>query len=241
MTTPMFNLPPGARCELEGCGRVLEGAIVCDSRGHYFCGAHGSALRSCRFCGRGFVPRNNGADRCADCTRKAVTSIADAQTHFQRAVSWFARHGLQLASPLPRIELQDTLPRQNMLGYTEKLETGRGWFKGATMTAPRIVMRNALPPEIFLIVAAHELGHAWLTTQGVVLSEQMEEGICTWLSHRFVRGLGTPDAGWLAQQIESQKDPLYGTGYRRFAAIAKDASPAELPRILHSRQSELRH
>jgi hypothetical protein len=241
MTTPMFQLPPGATCELDGCGKILEGEVVRDARGYYFCGAHKAELRTCRFCGRGFVPgAATKGDACSQCTRRGVSSTRDAEARFQRAIFWFERNGLRFATPLPSIELNETLPRPTMLGFTEKIQAGHGWLKARTDT-PRIVMRNALSPEMFDVVVSHELGHVWLTAQNVPLSEQMEEGICTWLSHRYASSQGTPTALWLARQIEAQTDPVYGTGFRRFSQLAGKASPADLPRILQSHRTTLQH
>jgi hypothetical protein len=240
MASRTLQPPPGARCELEGCGKPLQGGYVRDTRGHFFCAAHQAELRPCRFCGRAFVP-GNGANSgaCALCTRRGVTSPKEAEARYRRVATWFEQQGLHLAAPLPGIGLQASLSKANMLGFTEKIEEGGGWLGARSIKTPRIVLRIGLPPEIFDIVTSHELGHVWLTAQNIQLSELMEEGICTWLSYRFTLNRSTEDNAWLASQIAEQTDPIYGAGFRRFSKLAGNASPADLPRILHSNRAAL--
>jgi hypothetical protein len=221
---PSFDAPHGARCEL--CGAVLSGYFVRDTRGRLMCGAHEPQLRHCRFCTAAFIPGayGAGADRCGRCASRAVNDDAEAAGRFARVLGWYERKGLALPGPGLPITLRDRMPvapdGMPMLGFTEK------------SARPQIVMQRGLSPEVFLTVAVHEIGHAWLLASKASLPELLEEGVCNWLAWHFAREMTTADALWQATRIEMRDDPLYGAGFRQVQAAGRDLEPRDLPTLI---------
>ena len=221
---PSFDVPAGARCEL--CGEILDGYILRDARGRFLCGRHEAKLRHCRYCTAAFAPEayGAGADRCGRCVSRAVNDEAEASGRFARVLQWFERNGLPLPRPHPPVSLRDRMPiaaeGMPMLGFADKSKRGE------------IVLQRGLSPELFLTVAVHEIGHLWLLGARAKLPEMLEEGVCNWLAWSFARELGTSDGAWQAQRIEMRDDPLYGAGFRRVLAAARDLKPRDLPALL---------
>lgn len=122
-----------------------------------------------------------------------------------------------------------------MLGATEQ-EIG---YLG--VRKPRVVsIQNGLPPELFMSVLVHELTHVWVSHTRFNLPEIAEEGICTWVSYYFLRGLAGSEARYQAGRIERNTDPIYSQGFQRFSTHAGGAGPAELPRLISSFMQKFR-
>jgi hypothetical protein len=84
-----------------------------------------------------------------------------------------------------------------------------------------IAILRGLPAALFRGVCTHELGHAWLTLQGIrSLPGWAEEGFCELLSYRFYQQLNTEESRYHIAAIEESRDPMYGDGFRRVRAIA---------------------
>ena len=84
-----------------------------------------------------------------------------------------------------------------------------------------IAVLRGLPSTLFRGVCVHELGHAWLTLQGIRgLPSWAEEGFCELLSYRFYGELNTDESRHHAEGIEKNPDPVYGEGFRRVRVMA---------------------
>lgn len=164
---------------------------------------------------------------CASCASRAVEDQAYT-TYAVPVAAWYARHGLQLPA-LPPITPLQRMPRLpsgvGMLGYVERM-SGSG-------IPVRIAVSQGLPPEVLLVVLAHELGHLWLDRHGVRLGEHLIEGTCDWLAHALASTSTAEELQWQARRIERRDDPVYGRGFKAVTRAAAGDGPDKLPAILH--------
>jgi hypothetical protein len=221
---------PGTPC--AACGRPIQGAYLRDPRGQFFCGSH--ALTVCRFCNKGFEPAKGAApDRCPACANVAVVSAHDAKARYDFVADWFGSEGLTFAGGAPPFRLADKMPvapnGRPMLGFADKLLAP---FPGKPGKVRAICVQSGLPRFLFGVVTAHELGHAYLCQRGDTLSEPIEEGVCDWLAHAFALRIGTEEIKLTAHRLEINPDPVNGIGFRRVRAIAGNAKPRDLPKLL---------
>jgi hypothetical protein len=224
---------PGTPCAL--CAQPIYAAYWCDPRGQYFCGSH--SLVVCPFCERGFEPGGAAAeDRCPFCASVAVVRSDEAQARYKFVADWYGSEGLTFSGGAPPLRLESQMPpapkgRSPMMGFADKRFPGFGCKAGRVQS---IAIRSGLTRSLFGVVAAHELGHAYLTERGVALSERIEEGTCDWLAHAFALRIATDDMRWVAHRIEINPDPINGDGFRRVRALAGRATPRDLPALLPS-------
>lgn len=223
---------PGTPC--AACGRPIAGAYLRDPIGRFFCGSH--ALVVCRFCDRGFEPAKGGAaDRCPNCANVAVVNTQEAQRRYDYVAEWFGSEGLTFEGGAPPFQLANRMPTapngRPMLGFADKRFSG---VSGKSGKVRLISIQSGLPRFLFGVVAAHELGHAFLLQRGAALPERMEEGVCDWLAHAFALRIGTDEMKLTAHRLEINPDSVNGEGFRRVRAIAGNAKPRDLPNLLPS-------
>ena len=209
----------GQRCCL--CDRGLNGHILIDPRGRRFCRQHLPAVSLCRYCQHAFL-HTERSDSCTSCRARAVTTEAEAQKLVAMGpLSWFEGHRLAIGDGARSVRLAHRMPAhpsgREMFGYVE---------------GTQVVIRHALPAPVFMLVAAHELGHLWLSQTNARLSEAHEEGICDWLSWRFARDLSHPEYRWLARMIARRSETGAATAFREVRARLGHAEPSELPTLL---------
>ena len=223
------RVPP---CDL--CGGTLNGEALRDRWGQFVCTSHREQLRPCRFCYRVVLPPAGGqtADsydtRCRSCRETAVRQIDETQARFAEVVHWARDAGLrsdgleltvELASPDRLAHLLadrasgDTLGATVTLVYRQPNMPSMARVRG-------VALLDGLPASLFGGVVAHELGHVWLAAHGVLGQPVWaQEGLCSVLGHRYYRSVGTTAAGFHADDIERNRDPVYGDGFRRVNAV----------------------
>ena len=205
-----------------------------DSRGQFLCGCHQQNMRICRFCDIAFLPRVEApaADRCPRCAQRGIVESARAEKYYRTLRTWFRAYRLELPEPRVPLELRAEMPRDQegtaLLGFVEKYA-----FLFGRVVPERIVLQCGLPPEAFMTVLVHELGHVWMAHQGLKLPEFIEEAVCTWLQHAFAHSLQTYEATVQVRNIEQRNDPIYGRGFRVFRDYAAGAGPADLLRLVN--------
>ena len=222
------------------CGKPLLGPYLVDQWGTKFCTAHRDELLACRFCGRLISPRQQGRRtlngeeiRCPICRSSAIEAIAQARPLFANLVQWVNGQGLWFNDLSLLIELRNRTQLAQFLR-----EPGDTRALGATLhstitqngTLVRCEVRGVailrgLPRTLFEGVTVHELGHAWLAVHGVVgLPPWSEEGFCEALAFRFYYEQRTAESRFYLSLIENSVDPIYGEGFRRVRAIARQCS-----------------
>ena len=231
--TSCYGRAVAPRCQY--CGTPLVGSYLVDHWGKPFCARHNHEYPMCAFCGRlarpdGRINAGTKGDRprCAECRAQAIHSATLARHPFSAVIAWFSHRGLSLEQVEIPFELCDRSRLDAQLG-----STGDGVHLGLTRTLSKrsavsvetevlgISILSGLPVMLFQGVAAHELGHAWLHSNGIIgLSKQEEEGFCELLSFAFYVQAKGSDGPHYATCIERNPDPVYGDGFRQVREIS---------------------
>ena len=218
-------LPSAARrCCL--CDRGLNGYILNDPRGRSFCREHLPAVRLCRYCQFAFLDTER-RDVCGCCRGSAVVTDNEARRLVAIGpLDWFGRHGLATGCGAQQIRVSREMPPhasgREMFGYVR--------YEPLT----EVVFKRGLPRPVFLVVAAHELGHLWLFEAGARLSARMAEGVCDWLSWRFARDVRDPECAWLAGKLQKHAEAAGNTAFREVRERLGDVEPSALPSLLRT-------
>lgn len=228
------NIAP--RCQY--CGSSLLGQYLIDHWGLPFCSRHKEEYPPCVFCGRLVVPdargkgtrvpRDSQDPRCAGCASQAISSATLARHPFNAVIAWFSHRGLSLDQvEIPfelcsRTQLNNYLSTPgdtNHLGITRTVSKRWSGFREVEIVGIGIL--TGLPVMLFQGVAAHELGHAWLHSNGILdLAKQDEEGFCELLAFAFYTHAKGDEAPYYAGCIESNQDSIYGGGFRKIRQIS---------------------
>lgn len=220
----MSEASPSAarRCCL--CDRGLIGHVLSDPRGHWFCREHLPAISLCRYCQCAFLDTQR-RDVCKSCRARAITNTEDARKLVAIGpLSWFEAHGLSAGPSARQLTLSQSMPRHH---------NGREIWGYVRRDAERaVVIKHGLPRPVFMLVAAHELGHLWLAQSNARLPDRIEEGLCDWLAYRFGRSLSDPECDWLARMIAKRADTGCDSAFREVRLHLDDAAPSDLPALL---------
>jgi hypothetical protein len=195
------------------------------------CNTH-RRLIVCDVCARPFPGHYNDPatlDLCDICQPDAVTDDQEAANRYRDAVAWIRAEGLtgDGATRLP-LRVVDARWFHDRFGHPESgLVFGVARHRTPDFGQGRsgafhhdIAILRGLPDPMFQAVAVHELGHAWLTINGVDgLSDIAEEGFCQVLMYRFLIQASHRAAPGYAAKITRSDDPVYGPGFRMVDAI----------------------
>lgn len=234
------------RCTV--CRAPLTGSHSLDPWGAPFCTAHLEEMPRCAFCGR-LVPEvrltratRQAEVRCSACALTGVEDAAEARALLEQLADRLEADDLRLRSRrfplrlLPRAEF-DRLEGQKpgRLGLTQSTTYTRdGRIERAEVALVAIV--QGLPRALYEAVAVHELGHVWLTQQGVrALSPREEEGLCELLAHRHLTAVGGPEHLFYARRIAENDDPIYGDGFRALQRLARRIGFAPIVKSLRTK------
>lgn len=220
------------------CQEPLSGRYLVDGWGNTFCKEHQTQYPACSFCGRLIPPqqqtpgwRLGGSMRCQVCRSTAIETAEQAQPLFTRLKTWVSQQGLRFNQLPLRLELRDSARLEQLLqGRTVVHPLGVTLSSSQVQQGGHLVnsrvegvaVLEGMPATLFAGVVLHELGHVWLTVQGVeAMPLWAEEGFCQLLSHRYYHDLATDEARYCATSIEKDADPVYGEGFRRISALAE--------------------
>jgi len=128
---------------------------------------------------------------------------------------------------IPKLSIvrQDELSRiaQDVPGATKLLGLYSPQSQGAI-----IYIIIGLPANLFREVAAHELGHAWLSENAPhIADKELTEGFSEWLAYKVGQCLG--DSRNL--QLMKEKNGDYGRGLRRMLDLEKQGGVAAVMRM----------
>lgn len=223
------------------CSKPLTGKYLEDYWGTAFCPTHQSEYPECRFCRR-LIPFDQqekssvgqGTVRCPKCRAVAVESIAQARALFDQVVQWIKGQGLFYNNISLNLLLGDQEQfhkhiNKHVEGAIDKHSLGVTLFRsfGVVRVNLRteisgVAILRSLPLTLFQAVAAHELGHVWLTVHGVIdLSDRAAEGFCELLAHRWLAHMGTHESRYHSMNIEQSKDTIYGDGFRTIRRLSQ--------------------
>lgn len=219
------------------CHKPLLGGYLVDAWGNTYCPEHQEQYPACSFCGRLIPPAQQtsgwdayGSLRCMVCRAASIETVEQAQPYFQQCKEWIARQGFRFNQLPLRLELRD---RATLLTLLQNRAINHPL--GVTLSSTRIQGGYALPSHVegvavlqgmpstlFCGVTLHELGHVWLVVHGVEhLPSWAEEGFCQLIAYRYYTSLDTPEARYRARNLEQERDPIYGDGFRQMRALSE--------------------
>ncbi len=213
-------MAPGQRPKCVDCGLPIYAQALQNPWGqrlHPFC----SPPPHCDACSA-WLPTGQGQRLpdgrllCEPCMTLGVSDPRDAQQLLEQTVRELTALGLKIDVAFPiqvvdRNELSGLGVSRRSLGQTITRLGANG-----RREVLRIVVVSRLRPVLFRGVVAHELTHAYLHQRGPLhLPRAAAEGICNYAASRIYLGEAAPIATVLLKQLELDKDPHYGEGYRR--------------------------
>lgn len=221
------------------CGKPLVKEYLVDQWGTMYCKEHQGKYPSCSYCGRLVPPQQQDQSaesgesvRCPICRASAIESIDQAQPIFSRLIRWVNSQGLVYNNLHLSLELVD---RQKLGGLIAGHSGTAGIHsQGVTLSTTHtlngkvtrtevngVAVLEGMPAITFQGVTVHELGHVWLIVHGINdVPLWAEEGFCELLKHRYYTQLNTEESYYYARNVETNPNPIYGTGFRRVRAIA---------------------
>jgi DNA-directed RNA polymerase subunit RPC12/RpoP len=218
------------------CGKPLISRYQVDYWGTKYCQEHQNEYPKCAFCGRLVPPQQQepgtkGKElvRCPICRTRAVETLDRARPLFQDAIQRLNAQGLHYNNVPLGVELVDRAALAQLLNGRSGADALGVTKRSTHMLNGQVVstevdgiaILRGLPAALFRGVCTHELGHAWLTLQGIRgLPSWAEEGFCELLSYHFYQRLNTEESRYHIAAIEESRDPVYGEGFRRVRAIA---------------------
>lgn len=220
------------------CGTKLRGRYA-NIGGRFYC-MNCAGRPKCFSCQR---PANGGklSDGryvCKECTKDPVTSLLDLE-RIRKSVSALLDKHLDLETP-PEVEIQlvdyPTLSKKSP-HYSEGIELGLFEYKCKIMTRVKrnvftgketkevtktderyiIYVLSHLPRHKAKEVMAHEIGHAWMQKHYAGIRDlKVREGWSQYVAHRANTLM---DQEFLNHYIETNRDPIYGDGYRQIQEL----------------------
>jgi hypothetical protein len=219
------------------CNAPLVGEYLVDGWGTKFCARHRQEYPACDFCGRLIPPSQQErgdplaiqSKRCAVCRSRAIESWPSARPLYEEVTNWVKAQLPGFPAATFKLELCDRATLNRYISTIGMSPGGEIHTSGVTRSTQHfingrevgtevdgIAVLRGLPTPLFQGVLAHELGHAWLITQGITgLAPWLEEGLCEMLAHRYYSHLSTPEGRYYAQNIEQNPNPIYGEGFRK--------------------------
>ncbi|MBT3468390.1 MAG: protein DA1 [Opitutae bacterium] len=183
------------------CGRVISKATSHGGRrlldGRFICG----------ICGQTSVSTGNQVRNARDSALKILSSIGIRD--FPREV------GIRLVDRLELNKLTKGMSlhtQGEMRGLTKSVETLEG--NRRVSTRHTIFLLQNLPALELQGILAHELMHVWLFEKNIKLSLREAEGFCNLGNYLVFSRNPSAMASYLLKKLETDKDPVYGEGFR---------------------------
>lgn len=240
------------------CGAVLIGRVALDGWDNYFCAGHENEYPTCSSCNRLVCTPLTGGEgekysdfrvSCSLCRQTAIDTREQAKPAFEEVARFFSNLGLIFKGLNLRITLGNSIEYNKVLfgDLTSVTGPGRGLVMGYINKAMtyeggetrRVVdgisILHGLPRSLFVGIAAHELGHAWLYLAKVDgLPNWMEEGYCNLLTYMYYKNNpAVPDGPYWMKMIEHDPSPVYGDGFRTVRAAFRKRGFVESMRYLY--------
>ena len=214
------------------CARPLSRRYTIDEWGNKLCPGHASKLPPCFACGKlvcaeltnGGLRYPDGRMICTPCFHAAVPSQAEGEALLRAVRASMEGNGFTFGGAPTPLRLTNPAELKKLSKRHTRGRPTLGMARSSTLTRGKkvvercfeeILIMDGLPGELFQMVAAHELCHAWLFLNGYAgLPLRVEEGLCSlsealWLSER-----NTPIAEIRMSRLANSDDPIYGEGYR---------------------------
>lgn len=218
---------------LSGCASTRWERVPLEVRAH------------CDACGRRTGPERGGVrwvpdgrSSCAECAQEAITTregavelLAEARELLEDELDLEVRPPVEV-SLATRAELAAAAPElahPNLRAFCQIRELLRG--DEVLRRDYEILALGGLPATELRGILCHELVHvAQAEIHGASDEAQpaFREGAACWVQYRIHQELG--EDRWVRQLIES-RDPIYGSGLRRFLRLAQSKGEEEALRL----------
>jgi len=225
------------RCGI--CHEPLEGLIAIVGPGPGYHSRCFSATPRCDACSLptegergGSRTLRDGRIHCATCQATSINDLFLARQILSEARRLLREElGIKIPGQTPVFALADRrflarlaqvkVPR--VKGFTEASRRERALPGGGLRAGPwriKIWAVYGLPREALLGVLVHELFHVWQLRSGIDgLAPAFREGAANYAQWRVMKKRGDPL--W-PSLVETDPDPVYGNGFRRFRKLAED-------------------
>ena len=214
------------------CGLTINGDYTKTFWGESYHKYHDGNVDKCDYCSRyisdsgtgGGVRYNDGRNICGICLATVVNDYALAQHLFRDVKKELRGYGIDINWDDIGFYLVDRnyisqLSNENRVieqqtGFTyHRFETLNGQIRSRKFD---VYILNGMPEINFISTAAHELMHVWLYLNASYdMDKSLSEGSANFASYLVLRNRKVDRARFLIENLENDRDPVYGDGYRR--------------------------
>jgi len=214
------------------CGLTINGDYTKTFWGESYHKYHDGNAVKCDYCMRyisdsgtgGGVRYKDGRNICGICLATVVNDYGVAQHLFDEAKNELRGYGIDIKWNDIGFYLVDRnyitqLSNENRVieqqtGFTyHRFETLNGKIRSRKFD---VYVLSGMPEMNFISTVAHELMHVWLYLNASFdMDKALSEGSANYSSYLVLKNRRTDRARFLMENLESDRDPVYGDGYRR--------------------------
>lgn len=214
------------------CGLTINGDYTKTFWGESYHKYHDGNVVKCDYCSRyisdsgtgGGVRYNDGRNICGICLATVVNDYSLAQHLFRDVKKELRGYGIDINWDDIGFYLVDRnyisqLSNENRVieqqtGFTyHRFETLNGQIRSRKFD---VYILSGMPEINFISTAAHELMHVWLYLNASYdMDKSLSEGSANFASYLVLRNRRVDRARFLIENLENDRDPVYGDGYRR--------------------------
>ena len=214
------------------CGLTINGNYTKTFWGETYHKYHEGNVVKCDYCSRyisdsgtgGGVRYDDGRNICGICLSTVIKDYAVAQHLFGEVKKELERYGININWDKIGFYLADrnfiaqlsneSRVIEQQTGFTyHRFETINGQIRSRVFD---VYILSGMPEANFISTAAHELMHVWLYLNAPYdMDNSLSEGSANYASYLVLRNRRMDRARFLIENLESDRDPVYGDGYRR--------------------------
>lgn len=230
-----YNQSVALRCDL--CSEIINETYIKDYWGNNYHASHENTEPRCDYCGRfisGKISRggskyNDGRVICGICESTSVKSLTKAESVLNRVKNSLQSFGVAINLYRLGLQLVNKDELRSIASENGSYTDPRGfakysYWKTGNETTKReftIYILNGMPQEDFEAVAAHELMHIWqYINSPEKLEPQLAEGSAEYVAYTHMSRQYDEYSKYIVHQIETNRDNIYGEGFRRVKNIA---------------------
>ena len=211
------------------CKLPIEGNYLKDEWGNKMHEHHNNSEKIfCDSCGKILTNNKIRYDDeryvCSKCHEISIDSSEKAIKGLKNVINLLKEKGIKYNNPAIRVFLTS----QNYIN-TNSDHIGVGKLRGLCKTQiignslnHKIYILNGLPEIEYNGVLAHELLHAWMFENSIALSNDKCEGFCNLGSALVYKRSNTKLGNILFNNLENDKDPIYGNGFREMKRVLEN-------------------
>ena len=225
-----YNKYVALKCSF--CGLVINGDYTKTFWGESYHKYHNGKAVKCDYCSRyisdagtgGGVKYNDGRNICGICLSTVITDYAVAKHIFNEVKKELRSYGINInwndigfylvdRNYISQLSNENRVIEQQT-GFTyHRFETLNGQIHSRKFD---VYILSGMPEINFISTAAHELMHVWLYLNASFdMDKSLSEGSANYASYLVLRNRRVDRARFLIENLESDRDPVYGGGYRR--------------------------